>query len=161
MYLFYTIIRKEKRQACLVSLDCSRICASLGVFQVTNATLRLCFFFSSLYFLQTVSRKRFSAPSLVKRRIIAKTFCETASLVQFPGTSSMQLAPVVQKVDSAIHRINQHPLDSAMVIFLTFIGWTVFFLVHYAIHLLYNSGQYSNRSWAMTNHSARSIHIIV
>ena len=30
-------------------------------------------------------------------------------------------------------------------------------LVDCAIHLLNNSGQYSNRSWAMTNHSARSI----
>ena len=32
----------------------------------------------------------------------------------FPVTSSVHLAPVVEKVDSAIHRINHYPLDSAI-----------------------------------------------
>jgi len=71
----------------------------------------------------------------------------------------MYLAPVVQKVDNAIHRINLYPLDRDIPnIYPLDI---VIFPVDIAIQLLNNSGQYSNRSWAMTNHSARCIHIIV
>ena len=69
----------------------------------------------------------------------------------------MYLVPVVQKMDSAIDRINHHPPDSA-----------INFPNIYPLDSDFSSGlryapfeQYSNRSWAMTNHSARSIHIIV
>ena len=49
------------------------------------------------------------------------------------------LAPVVQKVDKAIHRINLYPLDSAIG-FLTLICWIVIYLLESAIHLLNNRG---------------------
>ena len=69
----------------------------------------------------------------------------------------MYLAPVVQKVDSAVHRRNLYPLDSA-----------INFPNIYPLDSDFSSGlryppfeQYPNRSWAMTNHSARSMHIIV
>ena len=41
------------------------------------------------------------------------------------------------------------------------IQWIAIYPVDSAIYLLNNWGLYSNRSWATTNHSARSIHIIV
>ena len=72
---------KKKGHTYLVSLDCSRICAILYIFEVVKATFRLCSFFSSLsYDLHTVSQKRFSLPSLAQSTIIPKTFskpCES------------------------------------------------------------------------------------
>ena len=59
IYSFYVMNRKRKRETCLVPLDCSRICASSGISQVTNTTFRLCFFFSSLPYTQTVPPKHF------------------------------------------------------------------------------------------------------
>ena len=41
------------------------------------------------------------------------------------------------------------------------IHWIAIYLVDSAIYLLNNWGRHSNGSWATTNHSARSIHIIV
>ena len=67
---------KKKRHTYLVSLDCSRICAILDIFEVVDATFRLCSFFPSLSYLHTVSQKRFSLPSLAQSRIMAKTFSE-------------------------------------------------------------------------------------
>ena len=48
-------------------------------------------------------------------------------------------APVVQKVDSAIHRINLYPVDSVLLS-LTLIRWIVIYLVDSAIQLLKNWG---------------------
>ena len=48
------------------------------------------------------------------------------------------MAPVVQKVDNAIHQINHYPVDSAS---LTLIRWTVIYPVDSAIQLLNNWGQ--------------------
>ena len=45
------------------------------------------------------------------------------------------LAPVVQKVDNVINRINLYPVDS---------GWMVIYPVDSAIHLLNNRGQVVN-----------------
>ena len=47
LFVLYVLNRKQnkKRHTCLVPLDCSRICASLGNFQVINAAFRICFFF--------------------------------------------------------------------------------------------------------------------
>ena len=47
------------------------------------------------------------------------------------------LAPVVQKVYSAIHRINLYPLDSAIGS-LILIHWIVIYLVDSAIHRIYH-----------------------
>ena len=65
---------KKKRHTCLVPLDRSRICASLGNFQVMNAALRICFFFSSLSYLYTLSTKSFPTTALAQSRITARTF---------------------------------------------------------------------------------------
>ena len=51
-------------------------CAILDIFEVVDATFRLCSFFPSLSYLHTVSQKRFSLPSLAQSRIMAKTFSE-------------------------------------------------------------------------------------
>ena len=67
---------KKKRHTYLVSLDCSRICAILVIFEVADATFRLFSLFPSLSYLHTVSQKRFSLPSLAQSRIMAKTFSE-------------------------------------------------------------------------------------
>ena len=64
----------------LVPLDCLRICASLGIFSVSKAIFRLCFFLFSLTYLYTVSLKSFSTSFLAQSRIVAKTICKTASL---------------------------------------------------------------------------------
>ena len=49
------------------------------------------------------------------------------------------VAPVVQKVDNAIHRINHYPLDIiAQLVLLAFIHWIVIYLVDSAIHALTN-----------------------
>ena len=49
-------------------------------------------------------------------------------------------APVVQKVDNAIHRINLYPLDIVQLVFLIIIYWIVMYPVDSAIHLLNNWG---------------------
>ena len=64
---------------CIVPLDCSRICASLGIFLIPNATFRLGFFFPSLSYLYTVLGKVWTS-SLAQSRIMAKTFCKAANL---------------------------------------------------------------------------------
>ena len=62
--------KKSDTNACLVPLDCSRICASLGIFSVPSATFRLCFF---LFFLLYVLLLPTSF--LAQSGIMAKTFC--------------------------------------------------------------------------------------
>lgn len=56
-----------------------------------------------------------------------------------------QPAPVVQKVDSAIHLIIHYPLVNAIIIYLLvsliFIYWIVIYLVVSAIHFLSDWGQ--------------------
>ena len=51
------------------------------VINVPNANFRLCVFFFSLTYPYTVSSKNFSTSFLAQSRIMAKTFCKTASLV--------------------------------------------------------------------------------
>ena len=51
-----------------------------------------------------------------------------------------ELAPVVQKVDNAIHWINHYSLDRAIMISLTLIPWIVIYPVDTAIQLLNNWG---------------------
>ena len=55
------------------------------------------------------------------------------------NTLVIDLAPFVQKVDSAIHRINLYPVDSVLLS-LTLIRWRVIYLVDSAIQLLNNWG---------------------
>ena len=55
------------------------------------------------------------------------------------NTLVIDLAPFVQKVDSAIHWINLHPVDSVLLS-LTLIRWIVVYLVDSAIQLLNNWG---------------------
>ena len=51
------------------------------------------------------------------------------------GIVTFDLAPVVQKVDSAIHRINHYPLDSAiLLVSLILMHWMVIYPVDSAIH---------------------------
>ena len=52
------------RQTCLVSLDLMKLCSSLGIFHVTNATFSFGLFFSSFFYLLTV----FSKPFLLSNR---------------------------------------------------------------------------------------------
>ena len=82
IYLFHTMIRKEKRSIHIpVSYrltfghDCSRICASLDIFKAHRyfSSLLLLFFFILLY---TVSSNRFSTSFLAQSRIMAKTFAK-------------------------------------------------------------------------------------
>ena len=101
----------------------------------------------------------------------------------FPVTSSVHLAPVVEKVDSAIHRINHYPLDSAIgftntyprdsatgfpntypldsAIGLTLILWIVIYPVDSAIQRFNNWGLYFKRSKATIHRNNRKIHCIV
>ena len=51
----------------------------------------------------------------------------------------IDLAPFVQKVDSAIRRINLYPVDSVLLS-LTLIRWIVIYVVDSAIQLLNNWG---------------------
>ena len=74
--------KKTDTHTCLVPLDCWNICASLDIFKVPNAIFRLSFFLFSLCYLYTVSSKSFSTSFLAQSRIMAKTFCKTASLSQ-------------------------------------------------------------------------------
>ena len=50
------------------------------------------------------------------------------------------LAPVVQKVDNTIHRINHYPLDIAIGLAITNIQWIAIYPVDSAIHRLNNWG---------------------
>ena len=59
--------------------------------------------------------------------------------MHFVGEKKIQ-APVVQTSDSAIHRINLYPVDSAMVSILL-IRWIVIYPVDSAIQRLNNRGQ--------------------
>ena len=56
---------------------------------------------------------------------------------------SILLAPVVRKVDSAIHRMNHYPADSVRETNCA-IQWIVIYLVDSVIHLVYNWGLMSN-----------------
>ena len=47
-------------------------------------------------------------------------------------------ATLVQKVDSAIHRINLSPVDSAIMVSLILIHWIKIYLMDNAIQLLNN-----------------------
>ena len=82
LFVFYNDQKRKKTNThtCLVPNDCSRICASLVIFEVQNATFRLCFFFFSLLYLHTASSKRFPTSFIAQSRIMAKAFCKTASL---------------------------------------------------------------------------------
>ena len=51
---------------CLLPRECSRICASLGIFQVTEATFRLCFFFFYILLIQSFSQTSLKAETLLK-----------------------------------------------------------------------------------------------
>ena len=83
IYLFHTMIRKEKRSIHIpvsyrltFDLDCSRICASLDIFYGPSLFFvpASSFFFILLY---TVSSKIFSTSSLAQSRIwMAKTFAK-------------------------------------------------------------------------------------
>ena len=75
-------IKKTDTRTCLVPLECSRICTSLGIFWVPKryfSSLPLLFFFI-LIALYTVSSNSFSTSFLAQSRIMAKTFCKSASL---------------------------------------------------------------------------------
>jgi len=90
---------------------------------------------------------------------------------KYSVTSSVHLAPVVQRVDSPIQRINLYPLDSAIsftntypldsAIGLTLIRWIVIFPVDSAIQRFNNWGLYFKRSKATTHRNNRRIHRIV
>ena len=54
---------------------------------------------------------------------------------------SFDLAPVVQKLDSAIHRINHYPVDLSDRETNCVIHWIVIYPVDSAIQLLNNWGQ--------------------
>ena len=54
------------------------------------------------------------------------------------SAESLHQAPVIQKVDKAIHWINLYPLDSTILVSLTLILWLVICPVDSAIHLLNN-----------------------
>ena len=45
--------RKKDTHTCLIPLDCSKICASLGIFEVPNAIFRLCFCLTVRAYLNT------------------------------------------------------------------------------------------------------------
>ena len=58
------------------------------------------------------------------------------------GIVTFDQTPVVQKVDSAIHRINHYPLDSAiLLVSLILMHWMVIYPVDSAVQLFNNSGQ--------------------
>ena len=54
------------------------------------------------------------------------------------GFVHVYLAPVVQKEDSSIHRINHYPVDSTIGFALMLFRWIVIYPVNSAIHLLNN-----------------------
>ena len=98
---------KKKRHTYLVSLDCSRICAILDIFEVVDATFRLGSLFSSLSYLHTVSQKRFSLPSLAQSTIIAKTFCESLVEMTHDGNcceSVLLVQALSSRQDLFLHR---------------------------------------------------------
>ena len=66
-------IREKKRKTTNFLTDL-RISASLGIFQFTNATIRLFFFVFSLSSLWTVSLKHILRPSLAQNIVITLTF---------------------------------------------------------------------------------------
>ena len=66
-------IREKKRKTTIFLTDL-RISASLGIFQFTNATIRLFFFVFSLSSLWTVSLKHILRPSLAQNIVITLTF---------------------------------------------------------------------------------------
>ena len=51
------------------------------------------------------------------------------------------VAPVVRRVDSAIHWINLYPLKITRLVLLVFMRWIVIYPVDSIIHLLNNQGQ--------------------
>ena len=83
IYLFYTMIRKEKRPIHIPAsyrLTVWGFVLVYAVLTVANANFRLC---SSIFLYLTCIqflRKKFSTSFLAQSRIMAKTFCKTASL---------------------------------------------------------------------------------
>ena len=63
-----------------------------------------------------------------------------ARKVSGPSRNGSQ-APVVQAMDSAIHRINHYPLDTSIDFASVYPLWIVIYPVDSAIHRLNNSGQ--------------------
>ena len=84
IYLFYTMIRKENRPIHIPAsyrLTVWGFVLVYAVLTVPNANFRLC---SSIFLYLTCIqflRKKFSTSFLAQSRIMAKTFCKTASLV--------------------------------------------------------------------------------
>ena len=66
-------------------------------------------------------------------------------------------APVVQKVDNAIHRINLYPLDSAIGFPDILIRWILIYPMDSAIQLLGNRGL--DKLSAMDNESRRKYNV--
>ena len=60
------------------------------------------------------------------------------NLKQISTIINIFLTPGVQKVDSAIHRINHYPLDSALLVSLILMRWIVIYPVNTTIQLLNN-----------------------
>ena len=60
------------------------------------------------------------------------------NLKQISTVINIFLTPGVQKVDSAIHRINHYPLDSALLVSLILMQWIVIYLMNTTIQLLNN-----------------------
>ena len=78
IFLYYTKIRKKKT-AYLEPRDYSKICDTLGIWKSQTVVFVSASSFT-LFHWQTVSSKSFSTSSLAQSRIMAKTFCKTASL---------------------------------------------------------------------------------
>ena len=70
---------EKKKTAYLEPRDYSKICATLGIWKSQTVVFVSASSFT-LFHWQTVSSKSFSTSSLAQSRIMAKTFCKTASL---------------------------------------------------------------------------------
>ena len=72
-------------------------------------------------------------------RELKQTTTTTATTTS-PNKRFNEQAPVVQRLDNAIHRINHYPADS-VVFLLTFIHWIVIYPADSVIQPLNNPGQ--------------------
>ena len=68
-------------------------------------------------------------------------------------TKGNVLAPVVQTLDSAIHRINHYPVDSIILISVILIWWIVIYVVDSSIQCLNNRGLIFKRIFSTTCNS--------
>lgn len=107
IYSFYIMNRKRKRETCLVPLDCSRICASSGISQVTNTTFRLCFFFSSLPYTQTVPPKHFenSVPQRSHTMVTVAKISSSLGIFKSPRALFVSVSPSFLLVNSSYYSV--------------------------------------------------------